>query len=106
MKSRHSKRIVSALLTTLFISTNATAFSSEISGIKGNNGVYNINPSAIINGTDIGYRKYKDFNLDKGDVANLIYKYGESNIETFMNLVDNKINGWYKRREKAMGWIA
>ena len=92
MKSRHSKRIVSALLTTLFISTNATAFSSEISGIKGNNGVYNINPSAIINGTDIGYRKYKDFNLDKGDVANLIYKYGESNIETFMNLVDNKIN--------------
>ena len=95
MNSIKNKRTVSLFLATLFICNQTiliSAMASEITGVNGNNGVYNINPTAMINGSDIGYRKYKDFNLDKGDVANLIYKYGESNIETFMNLVDNKIN--------------
>ena len=59
---------------------------------EGNNGVYNINPTAMIPKTDIGYRKYKDFVLDKDDVANLIFKYGNNDINTFLNLVDNQIN--------------
>ena len=96
MKSRkRQKRIIASMLTTLFVAQQSMLLSvvaSEISGVTGNNGTYNINPSALINGTDMGYRKYKDFNLDKGDIANLIYKYGNTDVSTFINLVDNKIN--------------
>ena len=96
MKSRkRQKRIIASMLTTLFVAQQSMLLSvvaSEISGVNGNNGVYNINPSALINGTDMGYRKYKDFTLDKGDIANLIYKYGNTDVSTFINLVDNKIN--------------
>ncbi|DAB05581.1 TPA: hypothetical protein CPT78_06510, partial [Candidatus Gastranaerophilales bacterium HUM_14] len=96
MKSRkRQKRIIASMLTTLFVAQQSMLLSvvaSEISGVNGNNGIYNINPSALINGTDMGYRKYKDFTLDKGDIANLIYKYGNTDVSTFINLVDNKIN--------------
>ena len=94
-RSRKPKRIIAAALTTLFLSHQTMLLSvvaTEISGVTGSNGVYNITPSALINGSDIGYRKYNDFYLDKGDVANLIYKYGATDISTFVNLVDNKIN--------------
>ena len=96
MNSRkRQKRIIASMLTTLFVAQQSMLLSvvaSEISGVNGNNGIYNINPSALINGTDMGYRKYKDFTLDKGDIANLIYKYGNTDVSTFINLVDNKIN--------------
>ena len=81
-RSKRPKRITAAALTALFLSHQTlmlSAVASEITGVTGNNGVYNINPSAVItkNGklTDIGYRKYIDFNLDKGDIANLIFKW-------------------------------
>lgn len=68
-------------------SVNAT----DITGITGNNGIYNINPEKV-NG-DVGYRKYDNFTLSEGDIANLIYKYGNSrDIETFINLVQNGVN--------------
>lgn len=70
---------------------NAT---TDITGITGNNGIYNINPEKV-NG-EVGYRKYNNFNLDAGDIANLIYKSGSSrDIETFINLVNSgvSING-------------
>ena len=93
--SKRPKRIVAAAITAMFLSHQTLMMSvvaSEITGVTGNNGVYNIDPSALINGTDIGYRKYKDFNLDKNDVANLIYRYGDTDINTFVNLVDNQVN--------------
>ena len=94
-RNKRPKRIVAAVLTSLFLTQQSMLLSviaSEISGINGNNGVYNINPTAMIPKTDIGYRKYKDFVLDKDDVANLIFKYGNNDINTFLNLVDNQIN--------------
>ncbi|MBO5447300.1 leukotoxin LktA family filamentous adhesin, partial [bacterium] len=93
--SKRPKRIVAAAITAMFLSHQTLMMSvvaSEITGVTGNNGVYNIDPSALINGTDIGYRKYKDFTLDQGDIANLIYKYGDTDINTFVNLVDNQVN--------------
>ena len=95
MNSIKKKKVIASLLAALFVynqSLTLTVIASEISGVNGNNGIYNINPSALINGTDMGYRKYKDFTLDKGDIANLIYKYGNTDVSTFINLVDNKIN--------------
>ena len=89
------KRIVASALTALFVAQQSMLLSvagSEITGVNGNNGIYDIHPGAVIPGTDIGYKKYENFNLSKGDIANLIYKYGADNIETFINLVDNKIN--------------
>ena len=94
-RSKRPKRIIAAALTTLFLSHQTLMLSvvaSEITGVTGNNGVYNIDPSALIKDTDIGYRKYKNFNLDKNDIANLIFKYGDTDISTFVNLVDNQIN--------------
>ena len=69
-----------------------TGIAPEI-GADGNK-IYNIDPS-VING-DIGFRLYEEFQLNKGEIANLIFKYYGSkdpkDIETFVNLVDNKIN--------------
>ena len=67
---------------------------TDITGVNGNNGVYDITPDKF-NG-DVGYRKYDNFDLSAGDIANLIYKYNNSrDINTFINLVQNgvKING-------------
>ena len=84
----------------LFIAAIAAVMSvscvnaTDITGITGNNGIYNINPEKV-NG-EVGYRKYDNFNLSAGDIANLIYKYGNSrDINTFINLVQNgvKIDG-------------
>ena len=98
-ESNGRKRILSAMLTTLFMAQQTMLLSvgaTEITGVNGTNGVYNINPTSIMKNsdgsfTDVGYRKYKDFVLSKDDVANLIFKYGKNNIETFVNMVDNRI---------------
>ena len=82
----------------LFIATVAVALSvssafavSDITGVTGNNGIYNITPEKV--NSDVGYRKYDNFTLGEGDIANLIYKYGTSKeIETFVNLVQNGVN--------------
>ena len=95
MKSKDlSKRVLAATLTSLFILQQSSligAFASDISGFNQTSGTFNIDPTAIITNTDIGYRKYENFNLSEGDVANLIFKYGGQDINTFMNLVDNQI---------------
>ena len=68
---------------------------TDITGVTGNNGIFNIDPSHV-NG-DVGYRQYDNFNLSQGDIANLIFKDGNTarNLETFINLVQNgvTING-------------
>ena len=76
------------------MSVSCVNAATDITGITGNNGIFNINPEKV-NG-EVGYRKYDNFNLSAGDIANLIYKSGSSrDIETFINLVQNgvKIDG-------------
>lgn len=86
--------IVAALIAGLSVcSANAT---STITGVtNGGSGTFDINPSKA-NG-DVGFRYYDDFNLGKGDIANLIYQYQKSggdlrDLNTFINLVGNKID--------------
>lgn len=81
----------------LFIAAIAAVMSvscanaTDITGITGNNGIFNITPEKV--NTNVGYRKYDNFDLSAGDIANLIYKYGTSKeIETFVNLVQNGVN--------------
>lgn len=81
----------------LFIAAIAAVMSvscvnaTDITGITGNNGIYNINPEKV-NG-EVGYRKYNNFNLTEGDIANLIYKFNNSkDINTFINLVQSGVN--------------
>ena len=84
--------IIVAIAATLSVSGAFAA--TDITGVTGNNGVFNITPDKL-NG-EVGYRKYDNFNLSAGDIANLIYKYGNSrDINTFINLVQNgvKIDG-------------
>ena len=52
--------------------TAQAAFATNISGVSGNNGTFNINPE-VANG-DTGFRQYENFYLSKGDIANLIFK--------------------------------
>ena len=100
MKNRSSRstRVLSILITALFTAQQAmllTAGATNITGIAntpgGTGATYNINPTGIIKNTDIGYRKYQNFNLSESDVANLMYQYGVKDINTFINMVDNQI---------------
>lgn len=82
--------LIAAVATVLSVScANAT---STIDGFaNGSNGTFNIDP-AKING-DVGYRKYNNFTVGEGDVANLIFKYQNTkDINTFINLVQNGVN--------------
>ena len=86
---RNKRKIIASLLTGAFIlqqSVIMPTIASEISGITGNNGVFNIDPAHTSG--NIGFRQYEKFNLDKGDVANLNF----ADISTFVNMVDNRIN--------------
>ncbi|MBO6087417.1 leukotoxin LktA family filamentous adhesin [bacterium] len=67
---------------------------TDISGVTGNNGVYNITPEMMSG--DVGFRQYENFNLSEGDVANLIFNKttnGQNDkLESFVNLVNNKVD--------------
>ena len=69
------------------LSFGAPASASDITGITPNGNIYNIEAAKVSGST--GFREYNNFNLDEGDVANLIYKSG---YNKFVNLVDNKVN--------------
>ena len=93
MKLVSKRKMLAAALTVSFLMQQSVmlgAFATDISGIQGNNGVYDILPSDK-NG-DIGFRKYQNFTLSEGDIANLIFKFGRENVSKFVNLVDNTIN--------------
>ena len=89
-KSRkNQRRVIASLLTGIFLvqqTMTLTVVASEISGVTGQGGVFNINPATTKG--DLGFRHYEKFNLSKGDIANLNY----ANIETFVNMVDNQVN--------------
>ena len=63
-----------------------SVIASEISGVNPTGNVYNIEAAKVAGST--GFREYQNFNLSKGDIANLIYKEGYSK---FVNLVDNRV---------------
>ena len=84
----NNRKLLASAIAVLFSLSAAQA--TDITGIAGTNGVYNIDAQKV-NG-DVGYRHYDNFNLSQGDVANLIYQKGDRNLETFVNMVDNRIN--------------
>ena len=56
--------IIAAIAATLSVSGAFAA--TDITGVNGNNGVFNITPDKL-NG-EVGYRKYDNFNLSAGDI--------------------------------------
>ena len=88
-KSRKTqRRVIASLMTGVFMLQQTmalTVIASDITGVTGNCGVYNINPLTKNGAT--GFRNYQNFNLSAGDVANLNF----ADINTFVNLVDNQI---------------
>ena len=94
VKAGKRKVVASALTFCFFLQQSfcLQVVATNITGVEGVNGVFNIDPTAT-NG-DIGFRKYNDFNLSQGDIANLIFHDSTSgkDISTFVNLVDNTIN--------------
>lgn len=90
------KKLVAFVLTSLFFMQQTMilpAFAeSNISGVaNGESGSFDIHPD-FANG-DFGFKHYGNFELGKGDVANLIFalKNGDISVDKFVNLVDNRI---------------
>lgn len=84
----NKKLILAAIAVAL---TASCAQATNITGVTGNNGVYNIKPEHYSG--NAGYRQYTNFSLDKGDVANLEFvRDGKPNPDTFVNLVNNRVN--------------
>ena len=55
------------------------------------NNVYNINPEKVSG--DFAYNRFKEFNLDSGYIANLLFgPKNATNASVLANLVQNKIN--------------
>ena len=71
----------------LFLNITPVFAQTNITGISGENGVYNIDAAKFSGST--GFRQYSDFTLDNGDVANLKFDQG---YDKFVNLVDNQVN--------------
>ena len=90
IKANLKKTLASFLAVTMLgFQANLMAFASNITGVTGNNGVYNIDP--VHKSGNTGFRHYNDFTLDAGHTANLIF----NGINKFVNAVDNgvTING-------------
>ncbi|MBR1840627.1 MAG: leukotoxin LktA family filamentous adhesin [Alphaproteobacteria bacterium] len=71
----------------LFLNITPVFAQTNITGVQGNNGVYDIDAAKVSGST--GFRQYTDFTLDNGDVANLKFDQG---YDKFVNLVDNQVN--------------
>lgn len=87
----NKKQLIAATLVALLSVSAANA--TNISGVAGNGNVYDIY-AAQVNG-DVGFRHYNDFELSKGDIANLIYRAQNGDqraLNTFINLVNNKVD--------------
>ena len=87
---KNRRRVLASILTGMFLAQQSMGLSvlatSTITGVtNGGSGTFNINPTKTTNG--IGFRQYDQFNLGKGDVANLNF----TDINTFVNMVDNKV---------------
>jgi len=96
-KNAKNVKLTVSMLTLCLVAPNALLAEAQAGMITGvapevinGNKVYNIDPT-VLNG-DTGFRLYEYFKLNKDEVANLIFKYGEHNISKFVNLVDNQIN--------------
>ena len=89
------KKLVAFVLTSLFFMQQIMilpAIATDITGVgPGENGQYNIHPD-FVHG-DTGFRHYDNFNLSKGDVANLIFalQNGQIDVNKFVNFVDSRI---------------
>ena len=82
------RKIVSFITAYSMMFLNITpVFATDITGIQGNNGVYDIDAAKVSGST--GFRQYTNFTLDNGDVANLKFDQG---YNKFVNLVDNQVN--------------
>ena len=86
------KKIVAVLICSnmLFLGIPPSVLASDISGVNptviGGKNVYNIEGQKFSGSTQ--FRNYNNFNLTKGDIANLIYKNG---YDKFINLVNNQV---------------
>ena len=81
--------MIAAMAAVLSVSTaNAE---SVITGITdGGSGTFNIEAQHTFD--NVGFRQYDQFNLGKGDIANLLYNLKGKDLEMFINLVDSGVN--------------
>ena len=74
----------------MFLNIAPVFAQTNITGVQGNNGVYDIDATKISGQT--GFRQYENFTLDNGDVANLQFQNAQGSYQRFVNMVDNQVN--------------
>ena len=113
---QNKRRVVASVLSLLMVmqqSATYQAVATTITDINGNalgqiGGQYQITPDMVNEAKGVGFRKFQDFNLSKGDVANFLFTYynqgswvndGNSyhdyktgSIDTFVAAVKNQVN--------------
>lgn len=85
------KLILAAIAVAL--TAGCAAQATNISGATNNGNVYSVKPEHFSG--NAGYRRYENFSLDRGHVLNLEFireQAGKANPDTFVNLVDSKVN--------------
>ena len=91
-KKNEDKKLFAAILATNVIGALfqvQSAYATNITGAELQNGAYNISASKVSNET--GFREYSNFELSKGDIANLLFKNNSGEYSKFVNLVDNQL---------------
>ena len=84
-----AKKILATVLCFVYVaySCPAVLLASTITGFTPVDNVYTIEAEKVEGST--GFRAYEDFQLDDGDIANLVFKDGYHN---FVNIVDNQVS--------------
>ena len=84
-----AKKFLATVLCFVYVaySCPAVLLASTITGVTPVDNVYTIEAEKVEGST--GFRAYEDFQLDDGDIANLVFKDGYHN---FVNIVDNQVS--------------
>ena len=78
----HQTAALSVFAATTITNSSGDALSPDtLISTPGNVGFYNITPDVVNKTTKTGFRKFNDFILDKGDVANFIFKWYNQKLE-------------------------
>ena len=88
-KTTNKRRVVASVLSLLMVMQQSALLqamaATSITNANGqalsaDNGMYNITPDMVNKNARLGFRKFGQFTLDKGDVANFIFKWYNSQL--------------------------
>ena len=85
------RRVIASVLSLLMVLQQSATYQAAASVItnvndiplKKDDGVFNITPDMVNKATKTGFRKFNNFQLDKGDVANFIFRMYNTRAQNY-----------------------